>query len=150
MQLTLSKPPRHLGRIAYTIFFYQRYCDILGTSTITFCKDIFRTSTIPHELNKTLLYLIPKINNAHCLKNFRPIGLCNTLYKIITKIIANWLKPMLHSIIGDSQASFLTNRRTSDHAILVQEFISCFQKMKGKAEKMAIKVDLEKTFDRIE
>lgn len=67
--------------------FYQRYWDILGNNIISFYKDIFKSATIPHDLNKTLFCLIPKINNAHCLKNFRPIGLSNTLYKIITKII---------------------------------------------------------------
>lgn len=138
------KPTKVPGPDGLHPLFYQRYWDILGTNTIVFCKDIFRTTIIPHDLNKTLLCLIPKINNAHCPKNFRLISLCNTLYKIITKIIANRLKPMLPSIIGDSQASFLTNRRASDHAILVQEVISHLQKMKGKEGNMAIKIDLEK------
>lgn len=57
---------------------------------------------------------------------------------------------MLPNIIGDSQASFLANRRASDHAILVQKVISHFQKMKEKTGNMAVKIDLEKAFDRIE
>lgn len=57
---------------------------------------------------------------------------------------------MLPNIIGDSQTSFLDNRRASDHAIMVQEVISHFQKMKEKTGNMAVKIDLEKAFDRIE
>lgn len=80
----------------------------------------------------------------------RPIGLCNTIYKIITKIIANRIKSFIQSIIEPSQASFIANRRASDHAIVVQEIMSHFGKMKGKTGCMTLKIDLEKTFDRIE
>lgn len=57
---------------------------------------------------------------------------------------------MLSGIIGESQTSFLANRRASDHAIVVQEVISHFQKMKGKSGNMALKINLKKAFDRIE
>lgn len=78
------------------------------------------------------------------------IGLCNTTYKIITKIIVNRLKPFLPLRIGPSQGSFLSNRRASDNVIIFQEFITHFSKIKGKARNMVLKIDLKKAFDRIE
>lgn len=113
------KPTKSPGPDGLHPLFFQRYWDIVGNNTISLCRDIFHTSVIPLGLNKTYLCLIPKSNNASCLKNFRPIGLCNTLYKIITKIIANHLKPLLPAFISDAQASFLANKRAIDHAILV-------------------------------
>lgn len=62
--------------------------------------------------------------NANHIKNFRPIGLRNTIYKIITKILANQLKPFLEKIISPFQASFMKNRRESNNAIIIQELFS--------------------------
>lgn len=90
------------------------------------------------------------MQKCNCFKNFRPIGLCNTQYKIITKIIANRIKPFLQSLIGETQASFLYKRRFSDNAIIVQEYINHFRKMKGLTPHMILKIDLEKVVDRLE
>lgn len=71
--------------------FYQKYWDIVGNSTIQLCKNAFINGHIPEEINRTHLCLIPKNNNASNIKDFRPISLCNTTCKIITKIIARRL-----------------------------------------------------------
>lgn len=116
----------------FTLFFYHKYWNIIGQSVTSLCHDIFRRQEIPKEINKTYLCLIPKMPNANNIKNFRPIGLCNTIYKIITKILANRLKPFLDKIITPFQASFMKNRRASDNAIIIQELISNLKKVKGK------------------
>ncbi|XP_075086378.1 uncharacterized protein LOC142169075 [Nicotiana tabacum] len=72
------------------------------------------------------------------------------MYKLVTKIIVNRIKYVLNNIIGPTQASFLSNRRAANNAIVVHEYINHFQKMKGKNANMILKVDLEKAFDRIE
>lgn len=59
------------------------------------------------KANSTYICLIPKFKNAFSLKNFIPIGLCNSQYKIVTKIIANRIKPFLQNIIGLTQVSFI-------------------------------------------
>lgn len=110
------------------LFFYQKYWTILFTHVNHFCQKVFNTSTMPLEVNRTLLCLIPKYLNATILKNFRPIGLYNTMYKFVIKIIVNRIKPFLQTIIGPSHASFLSNRRAADNAIIVQEYITHFQK----------------------
>lgn len=89
----------------------------MGQKTIFFCINFF--SQMDPEMNKTLLCLILKLVNVNTIKNYRPIGLFNTTYKLVTKIIINRLKPFLHQIIGPSQASFLSNRRASNNAIIV-------------------------------
>lgn len=62
-------------------FSYQKYCNIVGKSVIELCTQIFNTQSLPPEINNTYFCLIPKTPNANNLKNFRPIGLCNTIYK---------------------------------------------------------------------
>lgn len=67
----------------------------------------FANQSAPTFLNDTLLCLILKFENANHLKNFRPISLCNTAYKIITKIFAKRIKPHLPNFIGPYQTNFL-------------------------------------------
>lgn len=122
----------------------------MGPSVLSLCHNIFTTSTIPPDLNRTYLCLIPKFENGNNIKNIRPIGLCNTVYKLVTKVIVNRIKPLLDKLIGPYQASFLKNRRAADCAIIVQEVVNHYQKMKGSKANMILKVDFEKAFDRLE
>lgn len=83
-------------------------------------------------------------------KKIRSIGLCNSQYKIITKIITSRLKPLRQSIIGPYQASFLTKRIACDNAIIFQEYLDHFKRMRGKKANMILNIDLEKAFDILE
>lgn len=112
--------------------------------------NAFENSTIPQDMNKTYVCLIPKIKNPEHITHYRPISLCNTIYKTITKIIVNRIRPHLDKIISPNQCSFIPGRRVVDKAIIVQEAIRSFQKSKGKFGKMLLKIDLEKAFDRLE
>lgn len=111
-------------------------------------QGIFQKNEINPALNTTYLCLIHKCVNATILVDFRPMVIWNTKYKFITKIIANRINPIMPSIFGPSQASFLSNRRASENAIIVEEYISHFKKMKGKNANVILKIDLDKAFDR--
>lgn len=76
--------------------------------------------------------------------------MCNTIYKIITKIIVNRLKSFLDKLISPSQSSFIKNRRANDNAIIIQEVTNHFKKTSGKVGDMLVKIDLEKFFDKLE
>lgn len=116
-------------------------------SSIThICGEAFAKGTIPKELNRTYICLIPKNRNASTLKEYRLISLCNTTYKIITKIITSRLCPIMERFIEPYQSSSLANRQTSDNAIIVQEVVSYLQNRKGKKAHMLLKLDLEKAF----
>lgn len=128
----------------------QYFLDVAGLKTTTFCKEVFSSSTMPTINNATLLCLIPKYINIASLKNFKPIGFCNTTYKIVTKIIVNKINPYLSSIIGPIQASFLTNKGVSDYAIIIREYISHFRKMKEKKPNKILKINLKKAFVKLE
>ncbi|KAF3661675.1 hypothetical protein FXO37_12812 [Capsicum annuum] len=144
------KPDKTPGADGIHPLLYQRYWDIIGPDVVNFCRQTFHKATMEEAVNNTYLCLIPKCRNAINLMNFRPIGACNTQYKIITKIIAYRLKQHLPTLISYTQSSFLSNRRTTDNAIIVQEYITHFAKMRGKKANMILKTDLEKAFDRIE
>jgi hypothetical protein len=68
-------------------------------------------------------------------------------YKIISKIITNQIKPLLHKIISSNQGGFFEKREMIDNIILVQEAISSSREQGGNA--MIIKIDMENSFDRL-
>ena len=50
------------------------------------------SGTLPHPVNHTFITLIPKVDNPEYVHQYRPISLCNVLYKNFSKVIANRLK----------------------------------------------------------
>jgi hypothetical protein len=98
-------------------------------------------------LNATFLTLIPKEERVTNPKNFRPIVLCNVIYKIISKVIAMRLKPILPFIISKEQSGYVEGRQIMDSVILVHEVIHSLKTTRTPG--MLIKLDLSKYFDRL-
>ena len=76
------------------IFFLDLF-DILGKDLLQVIEDSRTSGWIPTSFNSTFIALIPKSDNALSLNDFRPISLCNCVYKIISKVIAIRLKAIL-------------------------------------------------------
>ena len=90
-------------------------------------------------INSTFLALIPKEANPSSFDIFRPISLCNASYKIISKLLATRLKPLLGKLISSLQGGFVKGRHILDNVIQVQEAMySSFQR---KEKGMLIKLD---------
>ncbi|KAK4395689.1 putative mitochondrial protein [Sesamum angolense] len=110
----------------------------------------FSSGHIPPAINHTYINLIPKSPRAHTVDQFRPISLCNTTYKVISKILANKLKPLLHKIISPFQIAFVPGRNINENSIISQEIMHYLHNKKGKKGYMAIKIDISKAYDRVE
>jgi hypothetical protein len=83
-------------------------------------------------------------------RDFRPISLCNVIYKIISKSLADRLKPHLPNYIDHSQAAFVKNRHIFANIIITQEIIHSFTFKSWKQQAFLLKLDLAKAFDRLE
>lgn len=70
-------------------FFNQKYITNLLPSNTNLFNEIFSTHKFPTSLNKTLIALIPKTSTPETINQYRPVSLCNNIYKIFTKILAN-------------------------------------------------------------
>lgn len=102
------------------------------------------------EMNHTFIVLIPKSEKASTVNQFRPISLCNVIYKAISKILANRLKEVLPKIISPWQAGFVPGRTIQENSIVAQELVHSMKHKKGKKGLVAIKVDMEKAYDKME
>ena len=64
--------------------------------------------------------MIPKVHNPEKVTNFQPISLYNVIYKIVSKVIANRFKPLLNSIISETQSAFIADRLITDERVLLK------------------------------
>uniref|UniRef100_A0A453T663 Reverse transcriptase domain-containing protein n=1 Tax=Aegilops tauschii subsp. strangulata TaxID=200361 RepID=A0A453T663_AEGTS len=75
--------------------------EIYGEDVTKAVLDIVEGKELSRSINETVLVLIPKVKNPTLLSQFRPISLCNVLYKIASKVISNRLKIILPEIISE-------------------------------------------------
>lgn len=77
-------------------------------------NDLIRPLTLgqenPSKLNSTHIVLIPKVQNPESISQFHPISLCNYSYKVLSKVLANRLKPIFPNLISHSQNAFVEGR----------------------------------------
>ncbi|KAL3844844.1 hypothetical protein ACJIZ3_002247 [Penstemon smallii] len=130
--------------------FYKNFWSITGNALIFAVQHFFRTGFLLKALNHTLVTLIPKQNHPNQVENFRPISLCNVAYKVISKVLANRLKPLLQKFISPNQTAFVEGRNINENSLISQEIMHYLHKRKGKKGYLAIKVDLSKAYDRVE
>lgn len=98
-------------------------------------------------MNSTFLVLIPKKEGTNQLDFFRPISLCNVVYKIVTKLIAKRLKLWLLNLILDEQGGFVASRQILDGVVIYFEAIHSMAVSKDIS--MFINLDMAKAYDRI-
>eukprot|EP00253_Pinus_taeda_P008598 PITA_08598 len=98
-------------------------------------------------LNATFIALIPKSEESNKPDKYRPIALCNIIYKIISKVVALRLKPVLPHIISPEQSGYVEGRQITDGIILTHEIIHSLKQSRKPG--MLLKIDLSKAFDNI-
>ena len=148
--LKSMKPYKAPGPDGLHAGFYQRHGNCVGDSVKEEVRNIFLSCEMPTFLNQTLIALIPKQKGPETISHFRPISLCNTVYKLVTKILVQRLRPHVPNLISPCQTAFVAGRRGSDNVIIAQEIIYSLNKRKGKEGFMVVKIDLEKAYDRLE
>ncbi|KAK4387746.1 putative mitochondrial protein [Sesamum angolense] len=144
-------PLKSPGPDGMSPIFFQKFWSIVNTDVVTCVLNLLNSHVMPPTLNATNIVLIPKCKHPEHLSQFRPISLCNVVYKIASKAIANRMKPILDKIISPSQSAFVPGRLISDNILLAFElnhFIN--SKSQGKQGWMALKLDVSKAYDKVE
>jgi ribonuclease HI len=144
-------PLKAPGPDGFNASFFQQNWAILGEEISRGILNIFNSGILPHNLNSTLIALIPKCENPECVNEFRPISLCNVMYKLVSKVLANRLKKVLPHIISPTQSAFIPGRLITDNILAAYETLHTMHTgMRGKKGYMAIKLDMSKAYDRVE
>ncbi|GJY82389.1 RNA-directed DNA polymerase, eukaryota, reverse transcriptase zinc-binding domain protein [Tanacetum coccineum] len=110
-------------------------------------NHFFIHGEIPSGCNSSFIALIPKVPDANLVKDFRPISLIGSIYKIIAKILSNRLVNVLGDIVNEVQSAFIAERQMLDGPFILNEILQWCTKKKKTT--LIFKVDFEKAFDSI-
>ena len=147
-QIAPLKAPRPDGMPP---LFYQTYWTDVGMDITQAMLSSLNSGSILKSINHAFITLIPKVQNSEKVTDSRPISLCNVIYKIISKVLANRLKPMLHSIILETQSAFIANRLITNNILIAFKSLHHMKtNCTGKKGFMAIKLDISKAYNRVE
>lgn len=146
-RLALSKPPSD-EEIASTLFklnpskshgpdgltsgFYKAAWSCLDEEVLVAVNSFFQDPIMPLAINSTILTLISKFPGANVIKDFRPISCCNTLYKLISKLLVARLKPLLPKLILPNQRAFIKGRLLLENCLLASEIVNGYHLNKGQ------------------
>ena len=131
--------------------FFHRYWSIVGRDIKHMALNVLNLNMSMAEINKTNISLIPKTKHPTRLTEFCPISLCNVVYKLISKVLANRLKVVLPLVIAENQSAFIADRLITDNVLVAFELMHYLNhKSEGKDSFMSVKLDISKAFDRVE
>ena len=97
--------------------------------------------------NETLFCLIPKKVNSSKVKDFRPISLVTSLYKVITKVLSNRISSVMEAKISENQGAFVKGRQITDLILVADEVVE--EMRRGRRKGVVLKLDFERAYDKV-
>lgn len=114
------------------------------------CRRWLEEGIVLELANVTNITLIPKCDSPRAMQDWHPISLCNVVYKLVSKVLANRLKVDLGKCISEVQSAFVPERSILDNALIAIEVVHFMKSKVGKEGDVALKLDMRKAYDRID
>lgn len=146
-QMHLLKAP---GPDGMCPLFFQTYWHIVGYSVSNMVLAVLRGAPLAESVNHTFIALIPKKKGADKMVDFRPISLCNVIYKLVSKVLANRLKIFLSDITSVNKSAFTPGRLITDNILVAFEIFHFMKSSMHVDGSMALKLDMAKAYDRVD
>lgn len=116
-------PDKAPGPDGFAALFFQKCWDVIGFNLLAIMEESNKRGEMLKSFNATNIVLIPKIPSPSTFVEFRPISLCNTIYKIITKAIYLRMHYLIPKIISQEQGGFVLGRETMEGALVAHEVL---------------------------
>ncbi|GAU37233.1 hypothetical protein TSUD_375350 [Trifolium subterraneum] len=144
-------PDKSPGPDGFNLAFHQRFWEQCSDDIFSAASTWLERGYFPTSLNETNICLIPKCDNPTSMKDLRHISLCNVLYKMISKVLANRLKCCLDKCVSQEQSAFVEGRSILDNALICTEVIHALKrKTKGRRGELTLKIDISKAYDKVD
>ena len=135
------------GPDGFTMAFFQTCWSVLEKDVMDFFGEVHKYCKFEKSLNTTFLSLIPKKVNATNIRDFQPISLIRSVYKLLSKVLANRLRLVLDGVISESQNLFVGGCQILDSVLITNECLD--SRMKSHVPGLICKLDIEKTYDHV-
>ena len=137
------------GNDGLTSNFYKFFWSDIRLFLFDSFRYSFENDILSNDQRRGILNLIPKANkDLRHLKNWRPVTILNTDYKILTKVLANRLQPLLEKIITSDQVGYIKGRQITENIRIISDIMS-YTDLKHISGFIAL-IDFEKAFDSVE
>ncbi|XP_021736238.1 uncharacterized protein LOC110702800 [Chenopodium quinoa] len=137
------------GPDGFTAAFFKSHWSTVGKQVTSAIQYFFARGYMLKDWNRTFLVLLPKVDHPDNPSQFRPFGLCNVLYKCIAKCMTARLRKILPILISESQSAFVPGRLMSDNSLIAHEMLSYMNSSTSKICSAALKLDMNKAYDRV-
>nr|GEU65775.1 probable LRR receptor-like serine/threonine-protein kinase At1g06840 isoform X2 [Tanacetum cinerariifolium] len=135
------------GPDGYTFEFFRKYWNIVGPDFCEAVEYFFETGLFSKGCNSSFVALILKVADAKFINDFRPISLIGSVYKVVTKILANRLALVIADLVSDTKFAFVAKRQILDGPFILNEILHWCKRKKKQA--MFFKVDFAKAYDSV-
>lgn len=131
----------------WTMELFLTFFDLLGNDLLKVVEESKTRGEVCGAFNATFIDLIPKWDKPNSFNDYRPICLCNVIYKIIINI-SNMIKSLLSKYMSQEQFGFLNNRQSLDSIGVFHERLHGIKVKKIKS--LVLNLDLIKAYDRVD
>lgn len=114
---------KDLGPDGFNVDFFKVCWNIIKKDIVRVVEDSRLNRTILKVLNNSFIAIIPKQDNEKMPDRYRPIALCNVVYKIISKVVANRLKPLLPTPVSREKYGYMEGRKILDNTIQAHKVV---------------------------
>ncbi|GAU32903.1 hypothetical protein TSUD_152630 [Trifolium subterraneum] len=136
------------GPDGINIGFFKDFWDLLKVDLLNFFSDFHHNGVLTKGLNSTFIALIPKVENPLKVTDFRPIALVSSIYKILSKVLANRLRNVVGVVVSDAQSAFIKGRQILDGILIANELVD--DAKRNSKDLLLFKVDFEKAYDSVD
>jgi hypothetical protein len=144
MEMKVNLAP---GPNGFTTIFFPKFWDTIQGDFLSMFQDFWEGHLDIKRLNFEVITLVPKVKEANCIKQYRPICLLNVDYKCFTKVLTNRLVLVVQRVVGKNQIGFIKGRNILEGVVVLHEVIHELHSSKQKG--LILKIDFEKAYDRV-
>jgi hypothetical protein len=139
---------KSMGSDGFNFAFFKVFWDLMKYEVRILFYQFHDNACLPKSLFSYFITLIPKVQSLQALKEFRPISLLESLYKLISKVLAARLATVIGSLIPNIQSTFIKGRSLVEGVVAVNETIEYAKKACKSC--LIFKDDFEITYDSVD